>query len=63
MADAEVSGPSPLECEVAGLKQRVEALEQTQGIFARALGALGRDVNNLLAWVKLSEKKREVKVA
>ena len=42
-------GPSLLECEVAGLKQRVSVLE--------------RDVNNLLAWVKLSEKKREVKVA
>jgi len=42
-------GPSLLECEVAGLKQRVNALE--------------RDVNNLVAWVKLSEKKREVKVA
>jgi len=43
-----VGGPSLLECEVAGLKQRVSVLE--------------RDVNNLLAWVKLSEKKKAVKI-
>ena len=57
-----MSDPNLQDCINDSHEKRIKALEETQGIITRALGAMGRDVNNLLAWVKLSEKKKAVKI-